>query len=315
MTVLVTGARGFIGAATTVALRKAGFRVKAGVRGSPEDAGAIPCDLDAPASLPEALRGVETVVHAAYGDIAAMPRQMQALLDAMSVAGAKNLILLSSIAVYGEAEGPVDEATPPHGRLDPYGAAKVACEAAIRFWAQGERRAVLLRPGIVYGAGSRFWIDKLAQRIRAGAWGELGAKGEGVAALIHVDDLTAMIVALATRLESPARAQLEPRFALNAVGPETPSWNAYFAALAEALDAPLPRWSASQIGRRRALALLAKVWRRLGLPGGGALALGPTGGELALFARRAIYQTGAAGRLGLVPVLGLADGLSRSRLV
>ena len=314
MTVLVTGARGFIGAATTVALREAGFHVKAGVRGSPEAAGAIPCDLDAPASLPEALRGVETVVHAAYGDIAAMPRQMQALLDAMSVAGAKNLILLSSIAVYGEAEGLVDEATPPRG-LDPYGAAKVACEAAIRVWAQGERRAVLLRPGIVYGAGSLFWIDKLAQRLRAGAWGEMGARGEGVAALIHVDDLTAMIAGLATRLEAPARTDLDRCLALNAVGPATPSWNAYFVALAEALNTPLPRWGASQICRRRALALLAKVWRRLGLPGGGALALGPTGGELALFARRASYATGAARRLGLVPTIGLADGLSRSRLV
>ena len=129
MTILVTGGRGFIGAAAAVALREAGFRVKAGVRGSPEATGAVHCDLDAPAGLTEAMRGVETVVHAAYGDIAAMPRQMRALLGAMDGAGAKNLIMLSSIAVYGEAEGPVDEATPPRGRLDPYGAAKVACEA------------------------------------------------------------------------------------------------------------------------------------------------------------------------------------------
>ena len=314
MTILVTGARGFIGAAAVLALREAGFRVGAGARGSPEPAGAIFCDLDAPASLPEALRGVETVVHAAYGDIAAMPRQTLALLDAMAGAGAKNLIMLSSIAVYGEAEGPVDEATPPRGRLDPYGAAKVACEAAIRAWAQGPRRAVLLRPGIVYGAGSRFWIDKLAQRIRVGAWGEMGAQGQGVAALIHVDDLTAMIAGLAARLSSPARSDLEPCIALNAVGPETPCWNAYFAALAEALNARLPRWSAGQLARRRALAPPAKVWRRLGLPGGRALALGPTGGELALFARRAVYETGAARSLGLVPVIGLAEGLSRSRL-
>jgi hypothetical protein len=44
------------------------------------------------------------------------------------------------------------------------------------------------------------------------------------------------------------------------------------------------------------------------------LALGPTGGELALFSRAAIYEMGAARRLGLVPAIGLADGLSRSRL-
>ena len=314
MTILVTGAGGFIGAAAVTALREAGFRVKAGARGAPETPCAVFCDLDAPACLPEALRGVELVVHAAYGDIGAMPRQAQTLLDAMAAAGVKNLVTLSSIAVYGAAEGRVDEATPPRG-LDRYGAAKVACEGAIRAWAQGDRRAALLRPGIVYGARSRFWIDKLVERIRAGAWGDMGARGEGVAALIHLDDLAAVIAGLAARLVSPARAALDPCFALNAVGPETPRWNAYFAALAQALNAPLPRWSASEVGRRRALAVAGKVWRRLGLPGGRALALGPTGGELALFARRAMYATEAAQRLGLVPAIGLAEGLSRSKLV
>ncbi len=309
MRVLVTGAGGFIGGAVVYALRAAGSRVKAGLRRGVDAPGAVFCDLDAPDSLTEALAGVDLVVHAAYGDVAAMQAQTEALLAAMSRAGVARLIALSSIAVYGEAEGVVDETAPPRGRLDPYGAAKVACETAVRRWVEGapDRHAVLLRPGIVYGAGSRFWVDKLAERIRARAWGDLGAQGEGLAALIHVDDLAAMIVWLA------ASEALPPNVTLNAVGPETPSWNAYFAALAETLRTPLPRWSAREVGRRRALALPAKAWRRLGLPGGRAWALGPTRGELALFSRRASYSMEAARRLGLAPRVRLEEGLRRLR--
>jgi len=312
--VLVTGAGGFIGGATVAALRAAGYRVKAGVRRGADRPGAVWCDLDRPEGLGPALEDVDLVVHAAYGDVAAMPRQAEALLAAMARAGARNLIALSSIAVYGEAEGDLVETAPPRGRMDPYGAAKIACEAIVRGWAERspDRRAVPLRPGIVYGAGSRFWVDKLAERIRARAWGDMGERGEGFAALIHVDDLAAMIADITERLTSAAREEMASSVALNAVGPETPSWNAYFAALAARLGAPaLPRWSAREISRRRALAVPAKVWRRLGLPGARALALAPTRGELALFARRAGYPTEAARGLGLEPRIGLDEGLRR----
>jgi nucleoside-diphosphate-sugar epimerase len=310
---LVTGAAGFIGAATVAALRAAALDVKAGVRRGVD--GATLCDLDRPETLAPALAGVDLVVHAAYGDVAAMPAQTQALLAAMTQTGARALILLSSIAVYGAAEGAIDESA-ALSPADAYGAAKVACEDAARAWAAGapERRAILLRPGIVYGAGSRFWTIKLAERIRAGAWGDFGPRAEGPAALIHVDDLSAMIVQLVGRLragEAPAGC-----LALNAVGPERPSWNAYFAALARHLGRPSPRrWSEGEIRRRVSLSLPAKFWRRLGLPGLDALALAPTSGELALFARRASYETDAARALGLEPRIGLGEGLRRTGAV
>ena len=172
----------------------------------------------------------------------------------------------------------------------------------------------MLRPGIVYGAGSAFWVDKLAERIRAGAWGDFGEAGEGAAALIHVDDLAGMIAELAARLTSAARDAAPPFAALHAVGPETPSWNAYFAAMAAGLRQPSPRLTPGALTRRRALRVPAKLWRRLGLPGGRALALAPTGGELALFARRAVYCGEKAKALGLAPRIGLEEGLRRTEL-
>jgi nucleoside-diphosphate-sugar epimerase len=289
MRALVTGAGGFIGGAAVAALRARGVEVREGRRPA--------FDLDRPETLAPALEGVETVVHGAYRDIAAMPKQAEALVRAMERAGARRLVALSSIAVYGEADGFVDESAPLTAR-DPYGRAKIACEVIARGFSGG---TIVLRPGIVYGAGSRLWVDKLSERIRAGAWGDFGPLGEGVAALIHVNDLAAMIAALAVN---------GPGVTLNAVGPETPTWNAYFAALAQGLGAPPPpRLSAREIARARRLAVLPKVWRRLGLPGGAKRALAPTAGELALFSRRAVYSGEAAKALGLAPRIGLAEGL------
>jgi nucleoside-diphosphate-sugar epimerase len=229
----------------------------------------------------------------------------------MAAERVNRLIALSSIAVYGEAAGRVGETTAPAGALDAYARGKLACETLYRSWAsEAGRAALVLRPGIVYGAGSRFWIDKLAARIRAGAWGEFGARGEGIAPLIHAADAAGFIALAAGERLADARSRT-----INLVGPETPSWNAYFRALADTLGAaPLPCWSARELAARQALAIGAKAWTRLGLPGARAAALAPSAGEIALFSRKAQYSTGAARALGFAPRIGLAEGLARSRI-
>ena len=313
---LVTGGRGFIGAAAARALAEAGFTTRIGARRARD--GETACDLDSPQEVRAAVEGVSLVVHAAYGDVGAMAGQCRTLLDAMSAAGVENLIHLSSIAVYGAAQGTVAETTAATGALDAYGAAKIACEAAVRAWAEaaadGRRRAVVLRPGVVYGAGSRFWIDKMAERIRLGAWGVFGPAGEGPAPLVHVDDVAALIAAAAARLAGETCAGWPAALALNVVGPETPSWNAYFTALAARLGADPPRRiGGAALALRQTLALGAKVWRKAGLPGGARAALAPTRGEMALFARRATYPTLAARDfLDFAPRIGLDVGLDRS---
>lgn len=312
--VLITGAAGFIGAALAKALVAAGCEVRAGVRTSQARHGrAVRCDLDRPDEIAAAMAGVDLVVHAAYGAVPAMTSQCNALLEAMAGAGVGRLIHLSSIAVYGDATGAIDEDFAGSATHDAYGAAKTACEAAIRaFVAEPERVALILRPGIVYGAGSPFWIDKLAERIRCGALGRFGDAGEGIAALIHVDDLVAMVVAAVARLTGPAQSASRLTI-LNAIGPETPSWNAYFTALADRLGLPLQDMSAAECRRRQGLAVVAKIWRRLALPGGRGAALFPMPGEMALFARRSVYSSARAQAwFGFAPGIGLAEGLERA---
>jgi len=315
--ILVTGGRGFIGAALVAALGRGGTSVKAGVR-KPISALDVACDLDDAAQALAAVSEATLVVHAAYGDLGAMPRQCAGLLAAMTEARAHNLIYFSSIAIYGARDGDVTEADGPVGALDAYASGKIACENLVRAWAEDprrpERRAIILRPGIVYGAGSRYWIDRLAQRIRAGVWGDFGADGDGVAALIHIDDLTDLVARATTRLTGENRDTLPKVATLHAIGAEAPSWNSYFAALAAALGAPpLASLDASAFARRAPIALAAKVWRRVGLPGLEKQALIPAAGELALFARKANYDMRAArDLLEFTSRVSMSEGLRRS---
>src|SRR5690606_23278954 len=125
-------------------------------------------------------------------DEAAMTRQCAALLDAMSAAGVERLVYFSSIAVYGDATAPrIDDPINVNGLSGAYARGKAECEQLVRVWAEVDpaRRAIILRPGIIYGACSPFWTEKLSQRIRAGVWGDFGPAGEGIAPLVHVDDV------------------------------------------------------------------------------------------------------------------------------
>jgi len=297
--VLVTGAGGFIGSAVCRALVAQGHFVHAGFRRTPSLAESgpgprivpRPLDLDQPDQVRAAVAGMDAIVHAAYGRLEAMPDQLARLTDAAEAADVRRFVHFSSIAVYGAATGEVNEAHPPVPPIDAYGAAKIRCEEQLMAWARPGRVVTALRPGIVYGPHSPFWNDKIERRIRVGAWGTFGPAGEGTAALVHVADVAAGVAAALRRAPEPAWLQL------NLTGPQCPTWNTYFSALAAALGVELRALTAPELSRMRALAPFAKVWRRLGLPGLQRWALAPGRGELALFARHAVYPSDRAREL------------------
>lgn len=316
--VLVTGATGFIGRAVVGRLLADGMPVRAGRRGpvAPVGGEATHCDLDDPASLARALEGASAVVHAACRDPARMPAQLGALLDAASAAGVGRIVFFSSVAVHGGREGHLREDAEPAGPADPYGAAKRACEALLREWAREpgrDRSAIILRPGIVYGRGSRLWIDRPLAGLRAGTLGLLGRRGEGLAGLVHVDDVAGATRLALARLLAPGGPGFQDA-AFTLVGSDRPSWNGYFQALAERAGiGPLRTIGPLELALLRTLAVPAKILTRLKLPAPAGLAQFPAAGELRLFARRASYDSGAAERgLGWRPSVSLAQGLALS---
>jgi nucleoside-diphosphate-sugar epimerase len=317
--ILVTGATGFIGASLLQPLADRVGKVRAGTRHGKRSARAsdtIDCDLDSPDQTRAAVAGSDLVVHTAYGSFAAMPGQCRTLLAAMSAAGTSGLVYFSSIAVYGASEGTLREDSVLPAQAGSYGEAKSQCENLIRQWVDeqpGSRRAIILRPGIVYGARSTLWVGRMIERIRCGAWGTFGSSGEGRAALVHVDDVAEIVVAACGRL-AQAPQTLPGVTVINVVGPETPSWNGYFQALAVADGQMLLREIPPRtLALRQVPAVLAKIWRRLGLPGGRRFALMPTPAELKLFALKADYASDQAETvLGFEAKIGLQEGLHRS---
>ncbi|WP_426958441.1 NAD-dependent epimerase/dehydratase family protein [Muricoccus radiodurans] len=299
--ILVTGAGGFLGGHVVRHLRTSGMEVLPATRDG--RGGSRRLDLRDPAGMGAALSGVESVVHCAVSDRAVTVDGTQALLDAATAAGVRRLVHFSSIAVYGEAAGAVTEETPLLSPDTPgYAGWKVAAEAAC-LAARGIE-VVRLRPTIVYGPGSPLWVGKMAERIRAGVWGTFGEAGEGTCNLVHVDDVAGAVLAA---LSAPAAGQV-----FNVNGPEAVSWNAWFVRLAEAIGAPpLPAIPPGRLRARSLLSLPFKAAARLrpGLAPRWVLGA-PAGSEMALFARRATYPTGAArDGLGWVPRVGLEEGL------
>ena len=173
--VLVTGAGGFIGGHLLRHLqRTTGAAVIAATRDGRDGSRAL--DLrDAP-TLRRGLAGVRAVVHCAVGDRAVTVDGTRALLAASKAAGVRRFVHISSVAVYGMARGAVTEAAPllPAGGQG-YGAWKAAAERACL--QQDGIEVVRLRPAIVYGPGSKLWVEQLASRIRSGRWGTLRPVG------------------------------------------------------------------------------------------------------------------------------------------
>lgn len=176
MTVLVTGAGGFLGRHVVGALRGRGHDVVALLRPAASAEGiegpgvrVARADLRAPAGLDRALDGVQTVVHlaaAVSGDedaqFASTVIATERLLDAVTESTVERLVLASSIAVYDweHVDGRLSEDAPTvqdHRALDRrggYTVAKVWQERLARRAAEcQELTLTVLRPGFIWGAG------------------------------------------------------------------------------------------------------------------------------------------------------------------
>lgn len=201
--VLVTGATGFVGANLARRLVDEGAEVVAGVRRPEalevEGASPVRLDLMEPATFDAAVEGVDVVFHVAawvgFGDDSKAMRinveGSRALFEAASRAGARRYVQFSTCGVLGlNPPLPIDGSTPPDPQQqDVYHRSKALMEAALREAAQGsDIELVILRPGIVYGPGSRGWTAGMLKLVKKGTPVVFG-KGDGLAFPTYIDNL------------------------------------------------------------------------------------------------------------------------------
>lgn len=176
-------------------------------------------------ALAKAISGCDAVVNLTMGDNARMVSDTEAILSACEQSKARVLVHVSSAEVFGRAEdAALADDSPPPAHWMPYARAKAEAEALLR--ARLERAgvgAVVVRPGLIWGPKSP-WVVGPASDLLAGR-AVLYGGGDGIANLVHVDNLIRMIVAVCEARE------ISPGF-YNIGDDELVRWRDYLTTLA-----------------------------------------------------------------------------------
>ncbi|CAN5465070.1 NAD-dependent epimerase/dehydratase family protein [soil metagenome] len=233
--VAITGATGFIGRHLVVALSRAGWRVRLLMRRDPAE---------------PARRGIEPeIVAGSLGDLPALERLVEGADAVVHVAGlikASNRKRFFEVNCEGAAAvaDAIDRCAPAahallvssmaarEPQLSDYAASKRAGEDA--FLQRLGSRASVLRPPVVYGPGDRetLLFFQLAERRLIPLLGSAQAR----AAMIHVDDLVALMV---------AALDAAPNGAVFSAADDRPQgyrWHELLGTAARAVGNPAPRF-------------------------------------------------------------------------
>lgn len=209
--VLLTGATGFVGGRIAGRLRAAGHEVLCPVRRASDVLArleVVQLDGGLAAVTPEALAGVEVVVHAAASiepDLetatAVNVEGTRRILAACEQAGVATLVHVSTTSVYDRPESgdaPVTEETPLVAPDDEAAGAYARTKAdAERVLGQAATTAVaILRPPAVLGAGeTSTWGRRIPDRVSAGE--PVPMQRDSTFAFVHVEDLVDAVLAAA----------------------------------------------------------------------------------------------------------------------
>lgn len=210
LSVLVTGASGFIGGALFQRLREMGLDVHGLARRELELPGYRVHDLVRPIPVDQ-FAPVDVVVHAAARSSPwGSRRQFEAqnvtatrhVLDYCRLTGFPKLIFISSSSVYYRAcdQIAMTEDTPmPEQSVNRYAATKRLGEQLISHY---EGAWVIVRPRAVFGPGDTVLLPRVLRAARAGKLPLLTRYGEDVIGdLIYVDNLVDYIVTAIQRAE------------------------------------------------------------------------------------------------------------------
>ena len=308
--VFVTGANGFIGRALGAYFGARGYAVRGVDRIADPARNIVAGDTVDPGPWQDALAGCAIVLHTAAVVSNAVPAAEQwqtnvlgtrRVLEVASRAGVGRVVHLSSVRAYGDLGFPdgVEESWPLRPDGHAYVDTKVAAEAvAFQADAGGEVEVTVIRPGDVYGPGSRPWTIIPVEETKKGRL-ILPAGGRGVFSPIYVDDLVRGIFLAATTSDGAGHA-------FNMTGPQPVSCAEFFGHYARMLQMAPQRTVPTPI----AVALATAVGAAERLRGRPSELNAETVGYLT---RTGGYSRAKAERLlGWVPQISLSDGMART---
>jgi len=198
--VTITGAAGFIGRRLAERLREDGLEVTGIDMQADRGAGIVAGDITEPGGWQAAAEGSETVIHTAAA-VTNSARQdfgwrvnvlgTKHAIDAAAAAGARRFVHFSSVRAFSDTEFPdgVGEDYPVRPSSSVYVNTKIASEqVALQAHAEGRIDVTVIRPGDVYGPGSRPWTILVLEAIHKRQF-LLPAMGKGVFSPAYIDNL------------------------------------------------------------------------------------------------------------------------------
>lgn len=207
MRVFITGANGFIGSTLATRLRAEGHEVSGvDLRAS---AGVTAADISRAGAWQEHLAGHDLVLHTA-ALVSNAPTLAEAwrvntvgtrhVLDAAVSGGASRFVYLSSVRAFSDLGFPdqVTEDHPVRPDGNPYVDTRIATEQVVlQAHAAGELQVTIVRPGDVYGPGSRPWTLLPLEMIRKRRF-VLPPRGNGIFSPVYIEDVVDGILLAAT---------------------------------------------------------------------------------------------------------------------
>ncbi len=274
--VFVTGATGFLGGALAKRLIGEGAELSILAR-SVEKAAHLAAQgvkvtigkLSDDTAVEEAMRDCEIVFHVAAATTGAFEAQWisnvegtRTVMDAAAELRPQRVVHVSTISVYGNHHfGNVSEDQAPGIGLNPYLRSKWAAENVVRDISTAhDLEYAIIRPGMIYGAGSSMWTRTLFQLARRNPLPFFG-DGSGHAYPIHVDDVVDMMSVLAHHPEAKNEA-------FNCTPDPSPTWKEFLLEYAQYvghqnwLSLPMPL-AYGVAGATMAFSNRNSIWRDL----------------------------------------------------